>query len=452
MILLIRLKGIDTVVTCNPMDQVLHNVDLWFENGAIIRIGTLDRTPDEEYDCSDMIVYPGLVNVHHHLYQYFTRNLRKVQGFELFDWLKALYGVWKNLNEKTVLLSSAAGMLELMRGGCTTCFDHHYVFPKDSGDLIGAQFGAADALGIRMHASRGSMDLSEKDGGLPPDSVVQTVDEILKDSEDTVKRFHDPQRFSMHRVVIAPCSPFSASTALYRESAALARTLNVQLHTHLCETKDEEAYTLQAFGMRPFAYIASLGWTGSDVFYAHGIHFNDRELDEIAQTGTKISHCPVSNMKLSSGVMRLPEMLERGIRVGLAVDGSASNDGSNLMDEMRAAYLLHRLTWGNRAPTGYEILKLCTVGGAQVLGRDDIGSIEEGKAADVFAIRKRTTDLLCASDDPMNLFGTVGYRRPCDLVFVNGELTIKDGKSTKIDEETLLRLSQTELKRFLSDL
>lgn len=450
--MLTRLKNIDTVVTCDNVDNVLHNTDLWFENGEIASIGTMDRVPDKEFDCSNMIVYPGLINVHHHLYQYFTRNLKKVQDFELFDWLKALYGVWKSLNEKTVLFSSCAGMTELMRYGCTTCFDHHYVFPQSCGDLLGAQFEAAKVLGIRMHASRGSMDLSEKDGGLPPDSVVQTVDEILKDCETAIKSFHDGGKLSMQQVVVAPCSPFSASPELYRESAVYARRNGVRLHTHLCETKDEETYAIKRFGKRPFDHLASLGWTGEDVFYAHGIHFNDDELNAIAQTKTKIAHCPVSNMKLSSGVMRLPDMLDREIDVGLAVDGSASNDGSNLMDEMRNAYLVHRLTWGKRAPSGYRILKLATIGSAKVLGRSDLGSIEVGKAADVFAIRKDSTDLLCAIDDPLNLFGNVGYHKPCDLVFVNGELTIENGRSTRIDEETLKWLSERELKRFLSNL
>ena len=450
--MLTRLKGIDTIVSCDPLDRVYTDTELWFENGEIVHIGSWDRSADREYDCKGMIVYPGLINVHHHLYQYFSRNLSKVQNLELFDWLKALYGVWKNLNEKTVYLSSCAGMAELMRYGCTTCFDHHYVFPENGGDLLGAQFAAANALGIRMHASRGSMDLSEKDGGLPPDSVVQTVDAILRDCERAIQTYHDPNPFSMRQVVVAPCSPFSASGTLYRESAVLARESGVQLHTHLCETKDEEAYTLSAFGMRPFDYLASLGWTGKDVFYAHGIHFNDSELDRIAETGTKIAHCPVSNMKLSSGVMRLPDMLKRRITVGLAVDGSASNDGSNLMDEMRAAYLVHRLTWGSDAPSGYEILKLATAGSAKVLGRDDIGSVEIGKAADVFAIDRNTSDFLCAIDDPKNLFGNVGYHRPCEYVFVNGELTVHKGKIMRIDEETLHRFSETELKRFLSTL
>ena len=446
------LRNIDTVVSCDANDTVYCHTDLWFDDNRIIKIGSLDRKADLEFDCRNMFVYPGLVNVHHHLYQYFTRNLKKVQNYELFDWLKALYGIWKNLNENTVYLSSVAAMSELMRYGCTTCFDHHYVFPNSSKDLIGRQFDAAEAIGIRMHASRGSMDLSEKDGGLPPDSVVQTVDEILKDCENVFHQYHDPSELSMHRIVIAPCSPFSASADLYRESAVLARRLHVQLHTHLCETLDEETYTLSKFGMRPFSYMESLGWTGSDVFYAHGIHFNDSELNRIAETGTKIAHCPCSNMKLSSGIMRLPDMLDRKITVGLAVDGSASNDGSNLMDEMRSAYLLHRLRWGDRAPSGYEILKLATVGSAHVLGRTDIGSIEEGKAADVFAIRSDRSDLLCAADDPTSIFGSIGYHKPCDLVFVNGKLTVREGNVLGIDEQKLLHDSRAELKRFLSDL
>jgi cytosine/adenosine deaminase-related metal-dependent hydrolase len=444
------LKNVNTIVSCDAKDTVYHNVDLWFEDNRIKGIGTCDRQADLVLDASELIVYPGLINVHHHLYQYFTRNLEIVQNLELFDWLKALYGVWRNLNEETVYLSSVAGMGQLLRYGCTTCFDHHYVFPKDSGDLLGAQFAAAERLGIRMHASRGSMDLSEKNGGLPPDSVVQDVDSILSDTEDAIRRYHNASRFSMRRVVVAPCSPFSASTELYLQSAILARKADVRLHTHLCETKDEEVYTLARFGKRPFRYLEELGWTGDDVFYAHGIHFSDEELDRIAETKTSIAHCPCSNMKLSSGVMRLPDMLDRQISVGLAVDGSASNDGSNLMDEMRAAYLMHRLTWGDRAPSGYEILKLATAGSARVLGRDDIGSIEIGKAADVFAIRASSTDLLCANGGPKNIFGNVGYHRPCDLVFVNGRLTVMDGKLTGIDEEDVYKRSQKELDRFLS--
>lgn len=445
------LRNVHTVITCDKEDRIYKNSDVWFHDGIIAGIGTCREKTDVEFDASDLFLYPGLVNTHHHLYQYFTRNLIKVQGMELFDWLKALYEIWKNLNAETVFYSSLTGMAELMRYGCTTCFDHHYVFPNGCGDLIGRQFDAADLIGIRMHASRGSMDLSKKDGGLPPDSVVQKVDDILSDSERLIRCYHDSKPFAMHRIVLAPCSPFSVSKELLVESASLARKYGVHLHTHLCETKDEEHYTLERYRMRPYDYIESIGWIGQDVFYAHGIHFNDNELDRIKTAGTKIAHCPASNMKLSSGIMRLPDMIDRNIQIGLAVDGSASNDASNLMDEMRIAYLLHRLAWGNRAPTGYELLKIATSGGAKVLGRDDIGSIEPGKAADCFAIKRSSPDLLCAEMDPQNLFGTVGYHRPCDLVFVNGKCTVKDGILTSIDENEYAEKARKEIQRFLSE-
>ncbi len=445
------LKNVHTIISCDTQDRVYHGTDLWMQDAKIVRIGPMDAAPDQTFDCSDMLLYPGLVNTHHHLYQYFTRNLASVQDYELFDWLVALYEIWKGLREETVRYSSLCGMAELIRYGCTTCFDHHYVFPDHCGDLIGAQVQAAKELGIRLHTSRGSMDLSRKDGGLPPDSVVQSVDAILKDSVRIIEQYHDDRRLSMCRVVLAPCSPFSVSGDLLVQSAKLARQYGVQLHTHLCETKDEQNYTLNRYGMRPYAYMESVGWTGSDVFYAHGIHFDTAELDAIASSGTKIAHCPCSNMKLSSGVMRIADMMERNIPIGLGVDGSASNDASNLMEEIRTAYLLHRLQLGKRAPSGYDLLKMATAGGAKVLGRDDIGSIEEGKAADCFAIKRSAMDLVCAEEDPKNLFGTVGYHRPCDLVFVNGVCTVKDGRVLGMDEEKTAEAARKELHRLLEN-
>lgn len=445
------IKDIHCVVTCDDADRVLRDVDILIEGNAIKTIGRVTEQADTVIDGRGMLLYPGLVNTHHHLYQYFTRNLSEVQGFELFDWLTALYGIWGNLNEETVRLSSLAGMGELMKYGCTTCFDHHYVFPKDAGDLIAAQFAAADTLGIRMHASRGSMSLSKKDGGLPPDCVVQTVDEILSDSERLIRAYHDASVFSMRQVVLAPCSPFSVTGDLMKKSAALAREHGVRLHTHLCETKDEERFTLEAFGMRPLDYMESVDFIGSDVFYAHGIHFNDEELRRLADTQTGVAHCPCSNMKLSSGTARIPDMLRLGVPVGLAVDGSASNDASNLMEEMRTAYLLHRLTYGNDAPTGYDILKMATRGSARLLGRDDIGQIAEGKAADFFMIRADRFELACADKDEKNLFGTVGYHLPCDCVFVNGRMTVKDGKLLTVDEDRLARDARMEIERLLSE-
>ncbi len=449
----ILLRNISRLVTCNDADAVLQNVDLYAENGVIRAIGrNLPQTADEVIDAGDMLCYPGLVNTHHHLYQQFSRNLPKVQNMELFDWLKTLYEVWKNLDENVIRLSSLTGMGELMKHGCTTCFDHHYVFPGGSGDLIGAQFAAADMLGMRMHASRGSMDLSVKDGGLPPDSVVQTVDEIMADSMRLIETYHDASFGSMHQLALAPCSPFSVSAELLRQSAILARQYHVRLHTHLCETKDEENYMLQREGMRPLAFMQTLGWTGPDVWYAHGIHFNDAELKLLAKTGTGVCHCPISNMKLASGVARVPEMLRLGVPVGLGVDGSASNDGSSLMEELRTAYLLHRLTSSAEAPSGYDILKMATRGSARLLGRDDIGQLAVGKCCDLFLINSRRLELVGACYDPASVLATVGVRGPVDYTVVHGRVTVRNGRLTGIDEETIAAQAREACDRYLAAL
>ncbi len=446
-------QNVDTLITCDDHDTVLHHVNVYCENGVIRDISGDTRPADTVVDASRMWMYPGLINTHHHLYQFFTRNLPQVQNMELFDWLKTLYEIWKRIDADTVRLSSLAGMAELMRYGCTTCFDHHYVFPQTAPDtLIDAQFAAADELTIRMHASRGSMSLSKKDGGLPPDSVVQETDAILKDSLRLIETYHDSSAYSMRQVALAPCSPFSVTADLMRESAALARVQGVRLHTHLCETKDEERYTLEKTGMRPYDYMESLGWTGSDVWYAHGIHFNDDELARMAKNGTGVAHCPCSNMKLSSGVCRVPDMLRLNIPVGLAVDGSASNDSSNLLEEIRAAYLLHRLTWGADAPSGYDILKMATRGSARLLGRDKLGQIAVGCAADAFLIRYDTLELLGTHLDPKNVFGTVGLHRPVDCVVVAGKITVRDGRLTTIDEERLYRDGRANIEKILETL
>lgn len=432
------IKNISQLVTCDDSDQVLQNVDVLCKDGFIEKTAPhLDAAADQTIDGSHMLCYPGLVNTHHHLYQVFSRNLAKVQNMELFDWLKTLYEIWKNLDSEVIRLSSLTGMGELMKHGCTTCFDHHYVFPAHAGDLLGTQFAAADELGIRMYCSRGSMDLSVKDGGLPPDSVVQTVDEIMKDSARVIEKYHDTSYGAMHRVALAPCSPFSVSADLLRESAILARQYGVRLHTHLCETKDEENFMLQREGVRPLEYMERLGWIGDDVWYAHGIHFNDEELRVLAKTGTGVAHCPISNMKLSSGIARIPEMLKLGVPVGLAVDGSASNDGSSLMEELRVAFLLHRLNSSREAPTGYDILKMATRGSARLLGRDDIGQIVVGKCADLFLIDSRRLELVGSCYDPKSVLGTVGVRGPVDYTVVGGKVTVEHGRLTTIDEEEI---------------
>ena len=444
------IRNIKTLVSCDEQDTVYENVDLYAENGIIRAIGPkLDRQADEVLDAGHMLCYPGLVNTHHHLYQQFSRNLPQVQNMELFDWLKTLYEIWKNLDAEVIRLSSLTGMGELMKHGCTTCFDHHYVFPVGAGDLIGTQFEAASELGMRMHCSRGSMDLSVKDGGLPPDSVVQTVDEIMADSARLIKTYHDASFGSMRQVALAPCSPFSVSAELLRQSAILARQYHVRLHTHLAETKDEERYTLDRYGLRPLAYLESLGWVGPDVWFAHGIHFTDAELDLLAETGTGVAHCPVSNMKLSSGVARIPEMLQRGIHVGLAVDGSASQDGSDLLEEIRICYLLHRLHSSAAAPSGYDVLKLATRGSASLLGREDIGCLAVGKCADLFLVDSRRLELVGACYDPKNVFGTVGLRAPVDYTVVNGCITVAHGKLTGIDEAKTAENARHVCDRYL---
>ena len=445
------IQNIRTLVSCDDSDTVYENVDLYAEDGFIRAIGpTLPQRAEQTIDASNMLCYPGLVNTHHHLYQIFSRNLPEVQNMELFDWLKTLYEIWKNLDEEVIRLSTLTGLGELMKHGCTTCFDHHYVFPARAGDLIGAQFAAADTLGMRFYASRGSMDLSKKDGGLPPDSVVQSVDEILKDSDDLIRRYHDPSPGAMHRVALAPCSPFSVSAELLRESAVLARERGVRLHTHLCETKDEENFMLAREGVRPLEYMERLGWTGSDVWYAHGIHFNDEELRFLAKTGTGVAHCPISNMKLASGVARVPEMLRLGVPVGLAVDGSASNDGSSLLEEMRVAFLLHRLHSSRDAPSGYDILKMATRGSARLLGRDDIGALAVGKCADLFLIDAQRLELVGAAYDPKSVLSTVGVRGPVDYTVVHGRVTVEHGRLTAVDEEQIAREANRKCAEYLA--
>ena len=445
------IRNLSSLVTCNDSDEVLQNVDLYCEDGVIRAIGqNLPQKADREIDGTHLLCYPGLINTHHHLYQQFSRNLPQVQNMELFDWLRTLYEIWKNLDTKVIRYSGLTGMGELMKNGCTTCFDHHYVFPAGSGDLIGMQLATADELGMRMVSSRGSMDLSVKDGGLPPDSVVQSVDEIMKDSARLIEQYHDPSFGSMHQIVLAPCSPFSVSSELLRQSAIVARQYGVRLHTHLCETKDEENFMLSRYNMRPLEYMASLGWIGDDVWYAHGIHFTTEELDTLAQTGTGVAHCPVSNMKLSSGIARIPEMLERGVKVGLAVDGSASQDGSDLLEEIRICFLLHRLNSSEKAPSSYDVLKMATRGSASLLGRTDIGSIEVGKCADFFMVDSRRLELVGATYDPKNVFGTVGLRSAVDYTVVNGKVTVDNGQLVNIDEPVIAEEARKVCDEYLA--
>ena len=444
------IKNARYIVSCDDKDTLYERTNLYIKDGVIASIGRDYHTADQIIDASSMVVYPGLINTHHHLYQIFSRNLPEVQKMELFPWLVTLYEVWKGLDEEVVAYSTLTGLGELLKTGCTTCFDHHYVFPRGAGDLLAAQFRAAAQVGMRFVASRGSMDLSQKDGGLPPDSVVQTIDEIMADSERLVRVWHDPSPFSMRQVALAPCSPFSVSGDLLRESAKLARTLGVRLHTHVAETRDEEQFTLEKFGLRPVAYMQSLGWTGPDVWYAHGIHFNDDELRILAETGTGVAHCPVSNMKLSSGVAKIPQMLKLGVPVGLAVDGSASNDGSNLLEEMRVAYLLHRLSWSQEAPSGYDILRMATRGSARLLGREELGQIAVGMAADFFLVDTERIELVGAQFDPKSMLCTVGLKGSVDCTVVNGRVVVRDGRLACVDEGRAVEKANQAVNKYIN--
>lgn len=444
------IRNVKHLVTCDDHDRILKDVNVWVEDGIIAYIGQEEKAAEEVIDASNMVMYPGLINTHHHLYQTFSRNLPAVQKMELFPWLKFLYEIWKNVDSEVVYYSSMTGMAELLKSGCTTCLDHHYVFPHQAEGLMDAQFEAADQLGMRFHATRGSMDLSVKDGGLPPDSVVQSVDQILADSERSVSKFHDPSLYSMRQVALAPCSPFSVTGELLKQSAVLARKLGVRLHTHLAETIDEERYTLEHFGMRPLEYMQSLGWIGPDVWYAHGIHFNQEELKVLAETKTGIAHCPVSNMKLSSGIAKVPEMLRLGVPLGLAVDGSASNDGSNLLEELRVAYLLHRLNSSQDAPDGYELLKIATRGSAQILGRERLGRIAEQMAADFFLLNLGRVELIGAQCDPGSMLGTIGIKGAVDYTIVNGKVVVRQGRLAQIEEERLCEKANQVFERYIN--
>jgi cytosine/adenosine deaminase-related metal-dependent hydrolase len=433
------IKNIKALVTCDNNDSLLENINIYIEDGVIKYIGKDNFVADNIIDGKEMYAYPGLINSHHHLFQTFTRNLPQVQSMELFNWLTTLYEIWKGVVSESIRYSALVGMGELMKYGCTTCFDHHYLFPSDAEEtLIDEQFNSARELGIRFHASRGSMNLSKKDGGLPPDSVVQNIDRILYDSERVIKKYHDGNELSMNQVALSPCAPFNVTAELMKESARLARKYKVRMHTHLAETKDEEKYTIERFNMRPLEYMEKLEWLGSDVWYAHGIHFNDEELKILSRTQTGIAHCPISNMKLSSGIARIPEMIKLKIPVGLAVDGSASNDGSNLLEEIRVCYLLHRLNWSNKAPTGYDILKIATNGSAKVLGRNDIGEVSVGKAADIFMINSNRIEFIGAEYDPKSVLGTVGLKSPVDYTIINGKIVVENGNLINIDEEKIV--------------
>ena len=436
------LRDIHTLVTVDAERRVLNDVSLRIAGPAIAQIGP-DLKPAEGervIDCSHHVVYPGFVNTHHHLYQTLQRCVPYVENAKLFDWLVGLYEIWRHLTPEAVHIGAMVGMGELLLSGCTTIADHFYVFPNGQpADLLDHSIDAARRLGVRFHPTRGSMSRGTSDGGLPPDDVVQDEKTIVADCVRVVEEYHDPERFSMLRMGLSPCSPFSVTGDLMKEIAALARSYDkVRLHTHLAETLDEEEYCLETYGKRPLATVQELDWIGDDVWFAHGVHFNDEELALLAETKTGVAHCPTSNLRLGSGIARVPEMLELGVPVGLAVDGSASNDCSNMILEMRQALLVHRVGTGVDRMAPEDVIQVATRGGAEVLGRDDIGSVEPGMAADLAVFDLNDIGLAGALHDPAAApFMSFSTGRTV-YTLVNGEVVVDQGVIRGADMEEVI--------------
>ncbi len=418
----------------NDSRETFANGALFMRDRAIEWVGETGHLPealqtaDRVIDVRDRVVLPGLVNTHHHLYQTLTRALAPNSG--LFDWLKTLYPIWARMDGEAVYTSALVGMAELILSGCTTASDHLYLFPN--GARLDDEIRAARELGFRFHASRGSMSLGESDGGLPPDSVVEDEAAILADCRRVIETFHEPDPYGMIRVVVAPCSPFSVTPDLMRESARLARAYGVTLHTHLAETKDEEAFCLEKFGYRPAAYAEHLEWVGADVWWAHSIHVDEPEIALMARTQTGAAHCPCSNMRLASGIAPVRRWIDSRVRVGLGVDGSASNDGSHMLNEARQALLLQRVLNEASTLTVDEALWLATRGGAAVLGRDDIGQLAPGQAADLIAFDLNRLPYAGAQHDPAAALLFCAPQQ-VDLSIINGRIDDEDGELRTLD-------------------
>lgn len=423
----------DWIVTMDDARREIKGGAIVVQEHSIVAVGpTTELMPDyvdrvdHLYNARGMILFPGLVNCHHHLYQTLTRAVPAAQNASLFDWLKTLYPIWANLTGEAVYVSALVGLAELLLSGCTTVADHLYLYPNDC--RIDDEIQAAQELGVRFHPTRGSMSLGESRGGLPPDSLTEDEETVLRETQRAIELFHDPEPFSMCRVGVAPCSPFSVTPDLMRESIALARSYGVLAHTHLAETVDEEQYCLEKFGCRPVQYAEDLGWVGNDVWWAHAVHVNAEEVALLSRTGTGVAHCPSSNMRLGSGIAPVRQMLEAGVRVGLGVDGAASNDSGHLLAEARQAMLLQRVRGDASALTARQALEMATRGGAAVLQRDDIGVLAPGKAADIVGIRLDHLDYAGAvPHDPVAAL-VFCYPRKADFVMVNGRLLVDHGE------------------------
>lgn len=454
------IKNADVLVTMDGSRREIKDGGLYCENGFLKTVGhtrDLPNQADEILDLSGYIVMPGLVNTHHHFYQTLTRAVPAAQDANLFNWLKTLYPIWARMNPEDIFISAETAMTELALSGCTTASDHLYLFPN--GSRLDDEIAAGKEVGIRLHASRGSMSLGESKGGLPPDSVVDSEESILQDSQRLIETYHDPKPGSMLQIVLAPCSPFSVTSDLMKESARMARHFGVHLHTHLAETQDEEEFCKKMFGYRPVGYMQSVDWIGEDVWYAHSVYVSKEEIGIYAREGCGVAHCPSSNMRLASGIAPVREYLSAGVKLGLGVDGSASNDGSHMLGEARQALLLARLRAGIEGAslsgtdtpsllTGRQALELATRGGAAVLGRSDIGALEAGKCADFIAFKLDRLAYAGALHDPV---AALVFCAPqtVDYSFVQGKMIIKDGQMLTLDTGKLVEKHNKAAARIL---
>ena len=439
------LKNADVLCTMSEPGENESNIEseikgggLFARNGIIEAVGessSLPQIADTIIDMKGHVVIPGMVNTHHHLFQNLTRAVPAAQNSELFGWLKTLYPIWSNIGPEHVYWSTALGLAELALSGCTTSSDHLYIYPN--GAKLDDSLSAASDIGVRFHGTRGSMSIGESEGGLPPDSLTEKESFILSESQRLIETYNDSSRYAMQRVALAPCSPFSVSIDLMRESAAMARSYGVGLHTHLAENAEDIEYGLQQFGMRPGEYVEAVGWTGDDVWHAHCVQLNSEEINLFAKTGTGIAHCPCSNMRLASGIAPVRQMLDTGVKVGLGVDGSASNDSGNMLNEARQTMLLQRVNSKASTMTARETLRVATKGGASVLNRDDIGMLVPGYAADITAFKRDNVDFSGSDWDPVASLVFCGPSK-ANYTIINGKIVVSEGQLTSIPMEKLV--------------
>jgi 8-oxoguanine deaminase len=438
-------KNIHTLATFDDRGTELRDAAIYVRDNVIEAIGMLAEMPsqsaDTVIDAARHVVIPGLINTHHHMVQSLTRCI--AQDKELFDWLVTLYPIWSGLRGQHIYTASRLAMAELIMSGCTTSSDHLYIYPNDA--TLDDQIRAAQEIGIRFHAARGAMSVGQSQGGLPPDHVVEKEDAILRDMRRVVEQYHNADRYAMLRIVIAPCSPFTVSQDLMRESAVLARSYGVRLHTHLAENVKDIDYSVDVYGLRPGDYAQDVGWLGDDVWHAHCVQLNTEEIGLFARTGTGVCHCPSSNMRLASGIAPVRHMLDSGVRVGLGVDGSASNDSGHLLNEARMAMLLQRVGGDPAAMSAREALRVATRGGASVLGRDDVGQIAVGMAADFVGYRLDQVGFAGARHDPVAAL-VFCQSVNVDFSVINGRIVVQDGHLLTLDLPVLIeqhdRLSQ----------